>query len=765
MQITLFTANCTGVKTNCIYPNKVVAESKAEMVEAIKRDHVCAKYTNNYRSNDNFEEAVGIFMDNDNDHSENPADWLTAEKLSELLCDVDHVIAPSRHNMLPKDNKAARPRQHIYFPTAVFTDRKKYEELKAAIQRMYPFFDDNAKDAARFFFGSVCSEDDLIWNEGWLTIDEAVDEEALVPNSDEDEDCGAPASSGPILEGSRNNTMSHFAGRILKKLGVCDKAKEAYKERAQKCEPPLSEEELETIWNSAVKFYEKVASQEGYIAPDQYNDEFATGDLKPEDYSDIGEAKVIARSCRMSLRYTSATDFITFHGDRWYEDKQKSLGTVEDFLDTQLADAEDAVKQAEDALISIGVDEESVKGRDKKLAHEVPEDKLGLLFALIGADTYKKFVMKYRNYKNIVNAQNAAKPMLAIDVSELDFDPELLNTPDGTFDLTKGLDGVHPHDPDDLITKITACGPGDKGSKLWEDALNTFFCNDQELIDYVQEIVGMAAVGKVYAEHMIIAYGGGANGKSTFWNTIARVLGNYSGKLSAEALTMNCKRNVKPEMAELKGKRLIIASELEEGTRLNTGMVKQLCSVDPIEAEKKFKDPFHFDPSHTLVLYTNHLPKVSANDDGTWRRLIVIPFNAKIVGNSDIKNYGDYLYENAGPAILAWVINGAKKAFDKGFKFERPKVVVDAVEAYREENDWLGQFLEDFCDIAPSYEAKSGELYQCYRAACLQAGEYVRSTTDFYSCLEKAGYEKRRRSYGRVVVGLRLKEGQDFIDR
>ena len=93
MQITLFTANCTGVKTNCIYPNKVVAESKAEMVEAIKRDHVCAKYTNNYRSNDNFEEAVGIFMDNDNDHSENPADWLTAEKLSELLCDVDHAIA------------------------------------------------------------------------------------------------------------------------------------------------------------------------------------------------------------------------------------------------------------------------------------------------------------------------------------------------------------------------------------------------------------------------------------------------------------------------------------------------------------------------------------------------------------------------------------------------------------------------------------------------------------------------------------------------
>ena len=137
--------------------------------------------------------------------------------------------------------------------------------------------------------------------------------------------------------------------------------------------------------------------------------------------------------------------------------------------------------------------------------------------------------MKYRNYKNIVNTQNAAKPMLAIDVSELDYDPELLNTPGGTYDLTKGLDGVHTHDPDDLITKVTAVAPGDKGRKLWEDSLSLFFCGDKELIDYVQEIVGMAAIGKVYAEHMIIAYGGGANGKSTFWNTIARVLGNYSG--------------------------------------------------------------------------------------------------------------------------------------------------------------------------------------------------------------------------------------------
>ena len=274
----------------------------------------------------------------------------------------------------------------------------------------------------------------------------------------------------------------------------------------------------------------------------------------------------------------------------------------------------------------------------------------------------------------------------------------------------------------------------------------------------------MAAIGKVYQEHMIIAYGGGANGKSTFWNTIFRVLGDYAGKLSAEALTMNCKRNIKPEMAELKGRRLIISSEMEEGMRLNTATVKQLCSTDEIQAEKKYKAPFHFVPSHTLVLYTNHLPKVGANDDGIWRRLIVIPFNAKVTGKNDIKNYADYLYDHAGSFIMSWIIEGAKKAVEMDFKVPLPKVVEDAIEAYREDNDWMGHFLADCCDIDKDASEKSGELYQAYRAYCLQNGEFTRSTTDFYSAIEKAGFVRRKTRSGIMVHGLCLKEGQDFLD-
>ena len=442
-----------------------------------------------------------------------------------------------------------------------------------------------------------------------------------------------------------------------------------------------------------------------------------------------------------------------------------ALGASLDFMDLQLQDAKDAVQAAEDNLVAAGIPEADVKDRGKNLKNGCAESGImGLYFALLGADTYLKFVMKYRNYRNIINVQNTVKPMVAINVSQLDLDPNLLNTPYATYDLAKGLDGEQPHDPEDFITKITNVSPGDTGKEIWEQALGTFFCGDQELIDYVQATVGMAAIGKVYQEHMIIAYGGGANGKSTFWNTIFRVLGTYAGKISADTLTMSCKHNTRPEAAELKGKRLIIASEMEEGVRLNTSMVKQLCSTDEIQAEKKYKDPFHFVPSHTLVLYTNHLPKVGANDDGIWRRLIVIPFNAKITGKSDIKNYADYLYENAGPYIMTWIINGAKKAIEANFHTELPKVVKEAIDKYRESNDWLGQFLEDRCEVDKMNFEKSGELYQQYRFYCMSNGEYVRSTSDFYGALDKAGFIRRKTNKGSMVQGLKLKEGQDFLE-
>lgn len=758
MQMTFYRADCVGKAANCCYPHKVLVDGAKTMEDVVSHDHVCATYKNNYRSKDNFQESDVIPMDIDNDHSEDPAEWITEEKMDELFGGIDYVLVPSRHHMLEKEGKSARPRYHAYFPIDSCVDADQYAAIKVSIQKAYPFFDDNALDAARFLFGATT--DDIVWHEGWMLITDDIDVKAV---EEEDEDFDGGSISGPITEGSRNKTLSRFAGKVLKRYGECDKAHEVFMEQADKCDPPLDDSELNTIWNSALRFFRnKVSKQSGYVPPDTYNNDFDSKSLKPDDYSDVGQAKVLSREYGDELKFTAATDYIRFDGEVWVEDKQMAVGACVEFLDLQLADALDTVEAAKKALVDAGMPEKIVAQGSKAVAKEITTEQMGLYFNLVGAEKYLGFTMKRRDYKYITSALNVAKSMLTIKVSDLDKDPVLLNTPHATYNLEKGVMGEQPHDPFDLITKITECSPGDEGMDIWLDALNTFFSGDAELIEYVQKVIGLAAIGKVYEEFIIIAYGDGANGKSTFWNTIARVLGTYSGKISSDILTMGNKVNAQPEMAELKGKRLIIASEMQEGVRLNTAMVKQLCSTDEIQACKKYKDPFHFVPSHQVVLYTNHLPKVGANDDGIWRRLKVIPFNAKIKGNSDIKNYADYLYEEAGAAIMKWIIEGAEKVSKSDHKVDDPKCVKDAVAAYREDNDWLGHFIADCCDVGDNLLEKSGEFYQQYRAYCIQSGEYTRSTTDFYAAVEKAGFMRRKSMKGTFVYGLKLKTGQDF---
>lgn len=755
MHLVLQTANVVSDAKNCLYPNRVEVTNAKELQEAVKFDHVCAEYTKNYRSISNFIRSNVVVMDCDNDHTENPDEWIQVEQLADLFGDVSYAVAFSRNHMKEKDGKAARPKFHVYFEIEETEDAEHYAAIKAAIKKAYPFFDGNALDAARFLFGSDCGE--CIWNESWDTIDGQVE----IGASDEED---ADTQSGPIMEGSRNNTMSHFAGRVLKRYGNTDKAYEAYMEHAKRCDPPLSKEELATIWSSAVRFFnKKVVGSDGYVPPEQYNAEFGADSLKPDDYSDMGQAKVLVREYGDELKFTDATDFLRYNGEVWDENSQASIGAVEEFLDMQLVDAQEQFDTACQVLIDAGIPEKLVKAGGKTLEKEIPASLEKEFKRYLAAKAYLAFVIKYRNFKYIVSTQNAAKPMVATDINEFDANENLLNTPYATYDISKGLAGDQPHNPEDLITKITNCSPGEDGKDIWLSALDTFFCGNKELMDYVQETVGLAAVGKVYQEALIIAYGEGRNGKSTFWNTIARVLGNYSGTMSADTLTAGCRRNVMPEIAELKGKRLVIAAELEEGTRLSTSVLKKLCSTDMIHAEKKYKQPHAFKPTHTVVLYTNHLPKVGASDDGTWRRLIVIPFHAKIEGASDIKNYSDYLFENAGPYIMTWIIEGAKKAIEHEFHLTKPKVVEDAIAEYRGMNDWLSQFLEDCCEVGDGLEQKSGELYEEYRAYCMRTGEYPRNSVDFASTLDKAGFTRKKKKTGMWVQGMKLKNS-DFLD-
>ena len=740
MQMTIYDAVTVGSRSNCVYPNPVTVTDADTMRQAAAFDHVCAAYKQNYRSVDNFLKADCLPMDCDNDHSDDPDDWLTPFDVAMDFPGVGMIFVYSRSHMKQKGKRGPRPRFHVYFICTETTNSEIYSSWKDRLIADYPYFDDGAKDSARFLFGVKNAVVEVY--DGEITIDE------FLADSFAEWD----AAQGQIPEGSRNKTMSHYAGRIIKRLGNTEEAHKQFLKEAEKCSPPLDDAELAGIWASAVKFGAKVAAQEGYIPPEQYNQDFL---LMPEDFSDVGQAIVLSREYMDRLRFSPATDYIVFNGSFWEESQPNAQGIAQELTARQLEEAETEIQRCMKEMSDNGAWAMLAAMGAKKAMAAFSEAQRRSFEKYERAETYRKYAIKRRDTKYISAALKEARPMIQIEQRVLDADEFLLNLPSGTCDLRTGA--VREHNAQDYITKQTAVDPSGDGMDVWEDALRTFFQGDADLIRYVQEIVGLAAIGKVYIEALVIAYGEGRNGKSTFWNTIARVLGTYSGNMSADTLTVGCKRNVKPELAEAKGKRMIIAAELEEGMRLNTSNVKQLCSTDEIYAEKKYKAPFSYVPTHTLVLYTNHLPRVGAIDQGTWRRLIVIPFNAKIEGKADIKNYADFLFKMAGGAVLQWIIEGAKRVIASDYKIAQPRVVQDAIQKYKENNDWLSHFLEDCCEIDPSYEAKSGEVYNTYRSYCNQMGEYARSTTDFYTAIEAADFTRHKTKKGMLIRGFRLK--------
>ncbi|WP_255315523.1 hypothetical protein [Trueperella pecoris] len=143
-------------------------------------------------------------------------------------------------------------------------------------------------------------------------------------------------------------------------------------------------------------------------------------------------------------------------------------------------------------------------------------------------------------------------------------------------------------------------------------------------------------------------------------------------------------------------------------------------------------------------------------DTGIWRRLIVIPFEQTIKPDRDIKNYADHLFEQAGGAVLAWIMEGAKLIHAEDYRLNPPRQVVEASEAYRAANDWFAHFLEERCQTGPGLSEKSGAVYEAYRAWALGRGEYVRSAADFYAAIDKGGFSRRRTKNARMIDGLEL---------
>lgn len=270
MDIMVFHSGNCGNAQNCKYPYSGIGSTPDELKKLFCYNHTFIRFKDNYRCKENFLEATVATLDNDNDHSDDSRDWVPIDAIPKLFPGIPCVISTSRHHMKQKGDRSPRPRYHVAFQINALTDSVEYTALLSRVQALFPFFDAKALDAGRFFFGNPDTE--VYTFQGYRTLTDFIEELEENKFVADMEEATAAARIGSIPEGSRNSTISHAAGKLLKRWGDTPEAYEKFMEVVSQCSPPLPDEEVNSTWKSALKFFhEKVEKQPGYVSPAEYN--------------------------------------------------------------------------------------------------------------------------------------------------------------------------------------------------------------------------------------------------------------------------------------------------------------------------------------------------------------------------------------------------------------------------------------------------------------------------------------------------------------
>jgi len=348
----------------------------------------------------------------------------------------------------------------------------------------------------------------------------------------------------------------------------------------------------------------------------------------------------------------------------------------------------------------------------------------------------------------------ASEPGVPIRTEELDQDPWLLTTLNGTVGLRDGK--LRGHDPEDLLTRLvpTEFKP-DVRSELWERALERVL-PDPEVRAFIQRAVGYSLTGEIGEQVLFLLWGAGANGKTTFIETLLGLLGDFAVKTPAETLLAKRDTGIPNDVAKLRGARFIAAVEAEEGRRLAEARVKELTGGDTVAARFMRGEWFTFRLQGKLWLASNHRPVVRGTDHAMWRRIRLIPFTVTIPEEERDPHLGEKLRaEHVG--ILSWAVEGCLAWQRDGLC--APEAVRVATDDYRAEQDVLGGFLSESCVVGEAFRVASADLYRAYKAWCDSSGEKPIRQRDLGLRLRERGFrpdrEGKSRERGWLGLGLR----------
>ena len=347
-----------------------------------------------------------------------------------------------------------------------------------------------------------------------------------------------------------------------------------------------------------------------------------------------------------------------------------------------------------------------------------------------------------------------SEPGIPILSEQLDSNTWLLNCKNGTLDLRTGR--LKPHNRNDYITKLIPVEYDPAADFVgWIKFLDRIMSGNKELISFLQRAIGYSLTGSTREQCLFMPYGSGANGKSTFLETIADMLEGYSQRTPVDTLMAKDTSGVNNDIARLKGSRFVVASEVEEGKRMAESLVKQMTGGEKLTARFMRAEFFEFLPHFKLWIGTNHRPLIRGSDMAIWRRIKLIPFNVTIPEPERDKELPGRLRKEL-PGILNWAVMGCLEWQRNGLG--EPEEVRTATEGYRNEMDAIGRFIQDSCITGTEKTTKSSNLYKGYREWCRENNEYEFTQTKFSLRMEERGFTKQKTRIGNYWNNIALIE-------
>jgi putative DNA primase/helicase len=442
-------------------------------------------------------------------------------------------------------------------------------------------------------------------------------------------------------------------------------------------------------------------------------------------YTDVWNAKRLVREHGGDLRYLYPwKSWLTWTGTHWQRDETgEVMHRAKSTIIQMVHQAADWLERA-----ALSQDKEDQKAAKAFYAHAASSLQDGRLNAMIR------------------QAQSEAGiPALP---EQLDTDPWLLNCNNGTLDLRTGT--LRNHHRKDLHTRCLAA-PYDESAlcPLWDAFLQRIMASNQSLIDFLQRAIGYALTGVIREHVLLILWGTGRNGKSTFLNILRALLGSYAMKAPSELLMISNNDRHPTERADLFGKRFVAAIETEQGRKLAEVFVKEATGGDPIRARRMREDFWEFQPTHKVFLATNHKPILTGTDTAIWERIRLVPFTVTIPKEERDTALPDKLQAEF-PGILAWAVRGCLAWQREGLG--EPEEVLQATAGYRAEMDVVGEFIEDCCVTGNNaYFASTANLYEAYVQWCDRNGErQPMNKNNFTAQLGERGFTPDRVGHART---------------